>query len=283
MGKLVLTIDVEDWFCVRNMREVIPFASWKESEIRVRVGMDFILTELSRRNIKATFFVLGWIAEKCPAIVSALRSEGHEIASHGYNHQPIDKLSPEEFAADLRRSVEVLGPQAGRPIEGYRAPSFSITKNTLWALDLLAKEGFAYDSSVYPVRHPDYGIPDFPRAVTALRGLTEVPMSVFSFMGVPIPVSGGGYFRLYPYELTRRMIRGALGQGPVVLYFHPWEFDEGQPRIALPAFRRFRHYVGLRANREKFRRLLDDFSVCSIGDLISKEETWGCYRGISRH
>jgi peptidoglycan-N-acetylglucosamine deacetylase len=268
VGKVALSIDVEDWFCVRNMGEHLTRSQWNGFEFRVRVGLDFIREELAARRIQATFFVLGWVAEKCPRIVEDLARDGHEIASHGYNHQPIETMSSLDFREDVRISLSILRAQSGGPVLGYRAPSFSITSRTLWALDILRELGVEYDSSIYPIHHPDYGIPDFPREATEVAGLVEIPMSTVRFMGANVPISGGGYFRLYPYALTKTLLKRAQAQGDVVLYFHPWEFDEFQPRVRLPALRRFRHYVGLGRNRAKFKRLLDDFSFCPMRELV---------------
>lgn len=252
---------------------------WNGFEFRVRVGLDFILKELDQRGIKATFFMLAWVAEKCHSIVAELNRAGHEIASHGYNHRPLDEMSPLDFREDVKASLCILSAQSSTPILGYRAPSFSITEKTTWALDVLRELGFAYDSSIYPIHHPNYGIPDFPKEPTQVSGILELPMSTVNVFGVTLPISGGGYFRLYPYALSKRLIQRAQRQGDVILYFHPWEFDEGQPRLKLPALRRFRHYVGLGKNRAKFRRLLDDFSFCPMKDLMggaadAKRETY---------
>lgn len=268
MGKVALSIDVEDWFCVRNMGESISPHDWNQHELRVRIGLDFILKELDQRGIKATFFMLAWIAEKCPSIVAELNQAGHEVASHGYNHRPLDEMSPLDFREDLKASLSILSSQSSTPILGYRAPSFSITEDTTWALDIMRELGFVYDSSIYPIHHPNYGMPDFPKGPTRVAGILELPMSTVNLFGASLPISGGGYFRLYPYALSKWLIQRAERQGDVILYFHPWEFDEDQPRVKLPAFRRFRHYVGLSRNRAKFRRLLDDFSFCPMKDLV---------------
>ncbi|MCB0403242.1 MAG: DUF3473 domain-containing protein [Bdellovibrionales bacterium] len=268
MGEIALSIDVEDWFCVRNMGQKISFSEWNHCELRVRKGLDFILEELGRRQVRATFFMLGWVAERCPLIVKELESGGHEIGSHGYNHQPLDWGNPNSFKRDVEKSLGVLSAQVQSPIEGYRAPSFSITRETYWALGILRDLGFRYDSSIYPVRHPDYGIPDFPAHVTQAEGIWEVPMSQVNVMGMRVPVSGGGYFRLYPYAVTRKLLQKAQKHGDVVLYFHPWEFDDSQPRVALPPLKKFRHYVGLSKNRDKFQRLLDDFPLKPVRELL---------------
>ncbi len=267
-SKCVLTFDVEDWFCVRNMREVIPRETWGAQELRVQEGLSFILEQLRLRNIRATFFVLGWIADQCPELIRDIAAQGHEIASHGYSHQLLDTLSPEAFREDTEHSLRVLAPLAGKPIRGYRAPSFSVTKKTFWALDILKESGLEYDSSVYPTRHPDYGIPDFGTAPKKLSGLWEVPMTSLNLGGMLLPVSGGGYFRLFPYAMTRKLLKRASKNGPVILYFHPWEFDEGQPKVDLPRWRRFRHYVGLSKNRAKFLRLINDFEFTTVEDYL---------------
>ncbi len=267
--KCVLTFDVEDWFCVRNMREQIPFERWDEQELRIHEGLTFILRELKKRQIRATFFVLGWIAERVPHLIREIAKDGHEIACHGYSHQLIDTLTPEAFRKDTERSLEVLTPLAGQRIRGFRAPSFSVTKKTLWAIDILKSLGFDYDSSIYPTRHPDYGIADFGTQPKKICGLWEIPMTSVSLAGVSLPISGGGYFRLFPYRMTRRLLRRAATEGAVILYFHPWEFDVDQPRVSLPLLRRFRHYVGLDENRQKFQRLSDDFSFQTVDELMS--------------
>lgn len=268
-AKAVLTFDVEDWFCVRNMRDAIPFARWDEQELRIGEGMGFILEALRARGIRATFFVLGWIAERAPELVRAIAAGGHEIATHGYSHQLVDTMTPETFRRDVERSLEILRPLTNGPVRGFRAPSFSVTEKTLWALDILQASGLAYDSSVYPTRHPDYGIPGFGTEPRRIGGLWEVPMTTVSLAGIGVPVSGGGYFRLLPYPITRQLLRRAACRGPLVLYFHPWEFDERQPRVDLPRLRRFRHYVGLSRNRRKFQRLLDDFSFTTMEEYLS--------------
>jgi polysaccharide deacetylase family protein (PEP-CTERM system associated) len=268
--KLALSIDVEDWFCVRNLRDRIPFSAWETCESRIWVGMEFLLRELGRRKIRATFFILGWIAERYPTLVNQIASEGHEIGSHGFGHHPIDCLTRDEFADDLRRSLRTLRRLTRGPIRGFRAPSFSVTQRTQWALEVMAGEGLEYDSSIFPVRHPDYGIPDFGPHIRKVGGVIEVPMTSYRWGGLRIPISGGGYFRVMPYAATRSLLRRARRAQPVVLYFHPWEFDADQPRQPLPLLKRFRHYHGLGRNRDKFRRLLDDFPMGTVGDLVDR-------------
>lgn len=272
MHKVVLTIDVEDWFQVRNFQSSIPVAEWDSREQRVYHGLDFVLEELDRRKIRATFFVLGWIAARHPGTVIKIASKGHEIASHGYSHLALDELTPDTFGADLSRSLDVLERLTGKKILGFRAPSFSMTKQTWWALGVLRKKGISYDSSIYPVRHPNYGIPGFSQAVQSLEGIVEVPMTTTRVAGIEVPCSGGGYFRLYPYAVTRHLLRSVCRERSPVLYFHPWEFDPEQPRQnTISGLSRFRHYTGLRQNRSKFSRLLDDFEVCSVGELLKEK------------
>jgi polysaccharide deacetylase family protein (PEP-CTERM system associated) len=271
--KMALSIDVEDWFTVRNMREFFDFNDWSNQELRINVGMDFILEELNKRNIKATFFVLGWIAEKCPELILKISSEGHEIASHGYSHTPIDLLTPETFEEDLKKSIEVISTLTGKPVKGFRAPSFSITKETLWAIDILKRNGIEYDSSIFSTVHPDYGIRNFPTKITDMDGLTEVPMRKGKFFGMNIPVNGGGYFRMLPYSMIKSSLKQTLKGDSLVMYFHPWEFDPTQPKIGLSQFKKFRHYVGLNSNRDKFIKLLNDFKFTTMEELIESEKS----------
>lgn len=272
MEKIVLTIDVEDWFCVRNMRDSLSYERWDECEQRIDTGLDFVLAALQERGLRATFFILGWIAERHPASVRKIASHGHEIASHGYNHQTIDQMSPAEFERDLQRSLKNLTELCGRTIRGYRAPSFSITEKTYWALDVLERNGIAYDSSIYPIHHPNYGIPSFPERLTPINGLVEVPLTTARLAGMALPISGGGYFRLYPYAATRKLLRGVLAKRNAIMYFHPWEFDPQQPRNRNMGFvSRFRHYTGLRSNRAKFTKLLDEFEFCTMGELLAEK------------
>jgi polysaccharide deacetylase family protein (PEP-CTERM system associated) len=272
---IALSFDVEDWFTVRNMRDFFKHEEWDQQDLRVRIGLDFILEELARKNIKATFFILGWIADKCPQLVKDIDLAGHEICSHGYSHTPIDLLTPESFEEDLKKSINSLTAITGKKVRGYRAPSFSITKNTLWALDILSKNGIEYDSSIFSIVHPDYGINNFPTKVTDLNGLLEVPMRKGHFFGSAIPVCGGGYFRMLPYALIKSSLQQTIKNDSFVMYFHPWEFDPDQPKIGLSQFKKFRHYVGLNSNRKKFLRLLNDFEFTTIENLIEIERSFG--------
>ena len=268
MNKLAISFDVEDWFCVRNMSHVLPYKDWKDEWIRVDSGLDFLLDELRQRKIKATFFVLGWLAEKRPEIVKKILANGHELGSHGYNHQGLDTMTQEEVYQDVKKSLQVLGDLSGNyPIQGYRAPSFSVTKKTWFVFDIFKRLGLKYDSSVYPVYHPDYGVPDFGQKAKRVDGVLEIPLNYVSIGKIKLPISGGGYFRLLPYALFKFLLKKALKGGNVVLYFHPWEFDPEQPRVKMPLLKTFRHYVGLNANRRKFQKLLNDFSFIMMKDL----------------
>jgi len=268
METIALSFDIEDWFCVQNMKGVHPFKTWNSLELRVVESTRYILSQLKNRDIKATFFILGWIAEKVPDLVREIAHAGHEIASHGYSHLPITQMQPNEFERDLDRSLNVLYKITTTQIKGYRAPSFSITEKTLWAFKILKKYHIKYDSSIYPTRHPDYGIPHFKQKIQIIDEIIEFPMTSCSLLGMPLPVSGGGYFRLFPYPLYKHLLKRATANGsPPVAYFHPWEFDSNQPRVKISPFKRFRHYTGLKGNRQKFERFISEFDFSSL-DLI---------------
>lgn len=268
---IALSFDVEDWFTVRNMRNIFKIEDWDKQEFRVRIGLDFILFELAKKNIKATFFILGWIAEKYPQIVRDIAKDGHEICGHGYSHTPIDLLVPDEFELDLIRSIDSIQNITGKLIKGFRAPSFSITKKTLWAIEILKKNGIKYDSSIFSTIHPDYGIRDFPNELTMIHGILEVPIINGNLFGIKIPVCGGGYFRMTPYSLIKSSLLRTIKEKSFVMYFHPWEFDADQPRMKMTLFKRYRHYVGLNSNRKKFEKLLNDFKFITIEELIKNQ------------
>ncbi|MDB4914965.1 MAG: hypothetical protein JWM95_2609 [Gemmatimonadetes bacterium] len=267
-----MSIDVEDWFHVYNMSGVVPQSQWEKCESRVERNTTQLLELFAKRGVKATFFTLGWVAERFPALVRAMDEAGHEIATHSHMHRLITHMTPEEFEADLARSLAVLRPLSSRPILGFRAPSFSVTKKTLWATDTMKRLGLEYDSSVFPIGfHPDYGIGDAPLgAYTHPSGLTELPMSVANVMGRRVPCSGGGYFRLLPYVVTRSLIRRCNSESrPVVFYLHPWEIDPGQPRVQLPASKAFRHYNNLDRTLGRLDRLLKDFEFGTVTDVLA--------------
>lgn len=266
---IALSFDVEDWFTVRNMRNAISEADWGKQDLRVRIGTNFILESLAQKKIKATFFILGWIADRCPDLVKKISDQGHEIACHGYSHTPIDLMTPEAFEQDLKRALDSLERITGQKIKGFRAPSFSVMEKTAWALPIIKKLGLEYDSSIFSTRHPDYGVHDFPTQITNVSGITEVPLKKSKIFGTPIPVCGGGYFRMLPYHFTKRALKNDLKTDAVVMYFHPWEFDVEQPRVNLGVLKNFRHYVGLSSNREKFLKLINDFEFVTIEKMVS--------------
>lgn len=270
-----LTVDVEEHFQVHAFEAVIDCASWDGYPSRVVANTRRILGILAEHGVHATFFVLGWVAERHPDLVREIASGGHEIATHGYAHEIIYRQTPDAFADDLRRALDSLGPEyAGRPL-GYRAPSFSITRRSLWALDVLRDHGIAYDSSIFPlVAHDRYGIGDAHRFANKLPcGLWEFPVSTVRLAGRNWPVAGGGYLRLLPLWVTRRAIRHLNAQGhPAVVYVHPWEIDPDQPRIpGAPPISRFRHYTNLRHTEGRLRALLSEFTFSPMRQAFADE------------
>lgn len=271
-GPAAMSIDVEDWFHVENLKSVISRAAWDRCELRVERNTMRIMEILDARKVSATFFVLGWVAERCPQLVRNIAAAGHEVASHGYGHELVYALQPGEFRADILRSKHHLEDLIGRPVRGYRAPCFSITD---WAMPILQDAGFDYDSSVVPaIAHDRYGRLDGIRAgdaITALReGFYEVSVSCIPVGKRGIPWGGGGYFRLVPYWLWRQGVRAILRSGtPYVFYIHPWEIDPGQPRVeGLDAVSRFRHTVNLQRCERRLTALLDDFGWVPLCEVI---------------
>jgi polysaccharide deacetylase family protein (PEP-CTERM system associated) len=264
----VMSVDVEDWFCVYNLSSVFPYGSWDRCESRVEQSMTRLLDLFDRHRVEATCFVLGWIAERHPDLVLEIERRGHEVATHGYSHRLLTHMTEDEFRRDLATSLEVLARHVAQPVLGFRAPSFSVTRRTPWAAQVLRDNGLRYDSSVFPSgMNPDYGIPDAPLEPYALaEGLIEIPLSCATVAGRRIPCSGGGYFRQYPYTLTRTLMRNCNSKGrPVIFYIHPWEIDPGQPRVSdLPLSRRIRHYRNLEKTEERLDRLMQDFRFTSI-------------------
>ena len=266
----VLTIDVEEWFCVSNFAGVIRQEDWPSLESRVEMQVERILGILERHGVRATFFLLGWVAERHPDLVRTLVSRGHEIATHGYNHELVYKLEPVLFQEDLSRSLRLIREISGVQCRGYRAPSFSIRRDMSWAWEILAQQGIEYDSSIFPVVHDRYGEPDAPRTpfrITAGgKTICEIPLSTVRLAGRNLPVAGGGYLRLFPYSFTRWAIRRINREGiPAIVYFHPWEIDPGQPRPNVSRFRLWRHRVGLNGFARKLDRLLGDFEFGPMG------------------
>lgn len=259
-----LTIDVEDYFQVSAFAPYIDRADWDQRECRVERNIACILALLDRQGVKATFFTLGWIAERYPAVVRDIVAGGHELASHGYGHERANQLSPAAFFEDISRAKQVLEELSGNAVKGYRAPSFSIdASNRDWAFSALSRAGYRYSSSVYPVRHDHYGMPDAPRfSHTPHASLLEIPPTTVRAFNRNWPASGGGYFRLLPYALSRRLIDHVNRHDgeSAVFYFHPWEIDVDQPRIpGINIKTRFRHYLNIHRMEQRLTRLLRDF------------------------
>jgi polysaccharide deacetylase family protein (PEP-CTERM system associated) len=267
-----LTIDVEDYFQVSAFAPYIRRDQWDSRECRVEHNVARILDLLAEHQTRATFFTLGWIAERYPALVRRIIDAGHELASHGYGHQRASDLSPAEFGADVVHAKKLLEDIAGLPVQGYRAPSFSIGSGNLWAFDALAHAGYRYSSSIYPIRHDHYGMPDSPRfAYRVASGVLEVPVTTVRLLNRNLPGSGGGYFRLLPYPVSRWLLRKVNQEDreAAVFYFHPWEIDPGQPRIpGIDARTRFRHYVNIPRMQGRLQQLLSDFRWGRMDDIF---------------
>ena len=283
-----LTIDVEDYYHVSAFEAVVPFADWERYESRVEKNTHRILDLLDAHTTTATFFVLGWVAERHPGLIRALVARGHEVASHGYAHRRVYTQTPAQFRTETRRSKCLLEDTLGHPIRGYRAASYSITMHSLWALEVLRDEGFVYDSSIFPIRHDLYGIPSHPRFCHMIPGqsdspLVEFPLSTLRLGGTNFPIAGGGYLRLFPYAYTRWGI-GYLNRRegqPAVVYLHPWELDPEQPRLPAGKLSRFRHYTNLHRMEERFVRLLQDFSFGTVSEVLQARGLLGAVRHAS--
>ena len=268
MGEQVInafTVDVEDWFQVGALEKVVARADWETMESRVEANTRRLLALLEEHEVRGTFFVLGWVAQHRPGLVREIADRGHEVACHGLSHRAVYTQSPEEFRRETHEARKLLQDLSGQPVAGYRAASFSITRESLWALDILIEAGFEYDSSIFPIRHDRYGIPDAPRSPFVIRGeggeLVEIPMAAVGPGPFRLPVSGGGYFRLLPYWLTRAGLRHMNGRGLAFpFYMHPWEIDPGQPRMSdASALSRFRHYRNLDQTESRLRSMLQEF------------------------
>ena len=258
-----LTIDVEDYFQVSAFAPHIPRTQWDSIPCRIEGNIDRILELLAASDSRATFFTLGWIAERYPSVIRRIADAGHEVASHGYEHFRATEQATGTFLADIRLAKAILEDISGAPVQGYRAPSFSIGPANPWAFDCIAQAGYRYSSSIYPIRHDHYGVPDAPRFPHEVReGLLEVPVATVRMLRKNWPAGGGGYFRLLPYSLSRWSLRrvNAVDGKPAMFYFHPWELDPDQPRVpGLRAVTRFRHYVNLGRTAPRLQRLLADF------------------------
>jgi len=267
-----LTIDVEDYFQVSAFAPYIRRDEWETRECRVERNVNRILDMLSGHGAKATFFTLGWIAERYPQLVRRIVAEGHELASHGYGHERASDQSEPDFLADIQRAKQILEDLGGVAVQGYRAPSFSIGTRNLWAFDCLQAAGYQYSSSIYPIQHDHYGMPDAPRFAHPVRdGLLEIPVTTLRMLQRNLPSSGGGYFRLLPYGLSRWMLRrvNAQDREAAIFYFHPWEIDPEQPRVAgIDAKARFRHYVNIDRMEARLDRLMGDFKWGRMDEIF---------------
>jgi polysaccharide deacetylase family protein (PEP-CTERM system associated) len=265
------SIDVEDWFQVAAFAPYIDRKDWDSLECRVERNVDLLLQTLEKHGVKATFFTLGWIAERYPALVKRIVAGGHELASHGYGHHMIHELGEARFREDVVRAKGILEDLGSVAIMGYRAPSFSVGRDTLWALDVLAQTGHQYSSSIYPIKHDLYGMPEAPRFAHERAGLLEIPATSIRLNGRNLPASGGGYFRLLPYAVSRwsiRRVNNTDGQ-PAVFYCHPWEIDPTQPKVTQANVKaRFRHYVNQSQMLGKIDRLLSSFQWGTVQGVI---------------
>lgn len=273
-----MTVDVEDYFQVSAFEPYVQRSSWPHIAGRVERNMDVILAMFAAADIKATFFTLGWIARRYPEMVRRIVDEGHELASHGWEHVKVSRQTRAQFGSDIQRTRELLEDISGSAVKGYRAASFSITRETDWAHDVLLEAGYLYSSSIAPITHDHYGIPDAPRFAHTRGnpGLPEIPVSTVRLAGRNVACGGGGWFRLYPYAVTRWAIRRVNNRDarPCVFYFHPWEIDPGQPRQpALDFTTRFRHYVGLAGTQSKIQALLGDFQWGRMDDIFLSAQT----------
>ncbi|MEJ2756744.1 MAG: DUF3473 domain-containing protein, partial [Gammaproteobacteria bacterium] len=275
--KHALTIDVEDYFHVAALAKQFPLGTWDDQPLRVINNTYRLLDLLGERGIKATFFVLGWVAKRAPEMVRRIHDEGHEVASHGYSHQLIYSQTPDVFRQETVRSKTLLEDQIGSAVNGYRAASYSITRKNLWALDILAESNFTYDSSIFPVYHDRYGIPDSPcrpyQLITSKgHDIIEFPITTTQIGPYRLPISGGGYFRIFPYMMTKWGLRRATQQmgTPFVFYLHPWEIDPHQPRIKTSVLSRFRHYTNLSRCENRLRSLTSDFVFTTMTEALNQ-------------
>lgn len=275
-----MTVDVEDYFHVAAFNKVIDPSTWDSWPCRVEQNTNTLLALFDRNKIKITFFILGWVAERYPELIKRIHQQGHEIASHGYSHQLIYKQDPKVFREETAKSKQILEDLIQQPITGYRAASYSITRNSLWALETLADLGFTWDSSIFPTRHDNYGIPGSPEEpykIGTRQGkiLTEFPLTTAKVLGQSVPAAGGGYFRQYPYFLSRWLFEAAsLNQTkPQIFYLHPWEIDPDQPRVPNASwFSNFRHYTNLHRCLPRLERMISDFKFGTISESLGSVE-----------
>ena len=274
-----MTVDVEDYFHASAFDRVVSRTTWPERESRVVANTHRLIELFDSHQVKGTFFILGWVAARCQALVRDIASQGHEIASHGFDHQLIYTLTRDQIRADVRRAKAVLEEAAGCAVHGYRAPSFSIVRESLWALDVLIEEGYTYDASVFPIHHDRYGIPDAIRRAHVIErpsgSIVEVPASTVRAGGTNWPIAGGGYFRLLPYGWTKWGIArvNAVDAEPVVFYIHPWEIDPAQPRLPVSRVTRWRHYRGLDQTVARLNQLMKDFRFDTVTASLAARGT----------
>ena len=270
-----LTIDVEDYFQVSALAPHIARSEWDRHDCRIERNMDRILRLLDDYSTRATLFTLGWIAERYPQLVRRIVQNGHELASHGFSHERASDQDGDSFLADIKRAKFMLEDISGVEVRGYRAPSFSIGTANPWAFDCIQRAGYRYSSSIYPIRHDHYGIPDAPRFAHRIReSLLEVPVTTMRTLGRNWPAGGGGYFRLMPYAVSRWLLRqvNRRDRRPAIFYFHPWEIDVGQPRVpGIDVKTRFRHYINLKRTEPRLRRLLADFRWGRVDKIFLDE------------
>jgi polysaccharide deacetylase family protein (PEP-CTERM system associated) len=276
MVRNAISVDVEDWFQVGAFETVISRNDWHKYEHRVEANTDAVMALFADAGVKGTFFTLGWVAERYPALIRRIAEQGHEVASHGCDHKRVHQMTAQEFAADIAKSKDVLEQAGGQAVKGYRAPNFSIDQRTPWAHEALANAGYSYSSSVAPVVHDHYGWPDAPRfayAPIGPGGFIELPVSTVKLNGRNFAAGGGGFFRALPYPVSRWMVqRVNREQRGHVFYFHPWDMDPGQPKIAdAPIKSRLRHYTNLSKMAPKLRRLMTDFQWGRVDELIENE------------
>lgn len=270
----LFSVDVEEHFQVSAFDRVLSRDQWDAQPSRVEPNTDRLLELLARHGARGTFFTLGWVAERHPALISRIAGAGHELASHSWWHRRVDARSAAEFREEIRRSKGVLEQISGMEVRGFRAPSFSITPGTEWAFDVLLEEGYTYDSSLFPIRRPDYGYPESPtepHGITRPSGrLLEFPLATATFLGLRLPAAGGGYLRQFPLGVIRSAFRQHASRGhPGMFYIHPWEIDPGQPRLPVGWLTRVRHYRGLRHTAERLERLLAEFRFTSVRDWLA--------------
>lgn len=267
-----LSFDIEEWFQVENLRAACPLSKWDSFESRVERSTDLLLEILDQYGFKATFFILGWVAEQHTALVKKIADKGHEIASHGYQHELVYDLTPEQFREDSKKSKKILEDIVGKEVIGYRAPNFSMVSTSLWAIDILKELNFQYDSSIFPTSfHDRYGCRGVydSDSFTFKNGIKEFPLTVYKIGRINFPVGGGAYFRFLPYGLFRWLLRNLNRKGKrCIFYLHPWEFDSDQPRVKIKKQYSLRHYTNLATTQEKFKHLLQEFQFKPLRDLL---------------